>query len=93
MLEELSVPQGEWLLQTAAGSVLGRQVGRWGRSSADRWVIICPSAAKHLCRLPPKYELLDPTGGQVIALAKHRGIKTINVVRCSDAAKELKDLG
>ena len=30
---------------------------------------------------------------QVIALAKHRGIKTINVVRRSDAAKELKDLG
>ena len=27
MLEELSVPKGKWLLQTAAGSVLGRQVG------------------------------------------------------------------
>jgi hypothetical protein len=26
MLEELAVPEGEYLLQTAAGSVLGRQI-------------------------------------------------------------------
>lgn len=54
MLHELAVPQGEWLLQTAAGSVLGRQM---------------------------------------IQLAKQRGIRTINVVRRSEQAEELKSLG
>lgn len=54
MLKELAVPKGEYLLQAAAGSVLGRQV---------------------------------------ISLAKHYGIKTINVVRRSDAVDELKALG
>lgn len=54
MFKELAVPQGEYLLQTAATSVLGRQV---------------------------------------IALAKHYGIKTINVVRRSNAVQELKDAG
>lgn len=52
--EVLKVPAGEWLLQTAAASVLGRQV---------------------------------------IQLAKHRGIKTINVVRREQVADELKALG
>lgn len=54
MLADLAVPKGEWLLQTAAGSVLGRQV---------------------------------------IQLAKHYGVKTINVVRRKDAVAELKELG
>ena len=59
LLEVLAVPKGEWLLQTAAGSVLGRQliqVGsadshptmqsgeRWAASSS-RWV-----AARGICR-------------------------------------------
>ncbi|MDB5351200.1 MAG: Zn-dependent oxidoreductase, NADPH:quinone reductase [Planctomycetota bacterium] len=50
----LKVPQGQWLLQTAAGSELGKMV---------------------------------------IRLAKHDGIKTINVVRRRDAMDELKTLG
>ncbi|EFN59884.1 hypothetical protein CHLNCDRAFT_59525 [Chlorella variabilis] len=54
MLEALAVPPGEYLLQTAAGSVLGRQI---------------------------------------IQLARHRGIKTINVVRRQELADELKSLG
>lgn len=54
MLEELAVPAGEYLLQTAAGSVLGRQM---------------------------------------IQVAKHRGIKTINVVRRQELVAELKALG
>ncbi|KAL4447410.1 hypothetical protein ABPG75_004629 [Micractinium tetrahymenae] len=54
MLDVLAVPQGEYLLQTAAGSVLGRQM---------------------------------------IQLAKHRGIRTINVVRRQEVADELKALG
>lgn len=54
MLDVLAVPQGEYLLQTAAGSVLGRQV---------------------------------------IQLAKHRGIRTISVVRRQELADELKALG
>lgn len=54
MLKELAVPKGQWLLQTAAGSALGRQV---------------------------------------ISLAKHYGFKTINVVRRSAQAQELKDAG
>ena len=54
MLEELSIPKGEYLLQTAAGSVLGRQV---------------------------------------IQLAKHQGIKTINVVRREGLVQELLDFG
>ena len=44
MLEELAVPEGEWLLQTAAGSVLGRQliqvrargICRFASQDADR---------------------------------------------------------
>jgi NADPH:quinone reductase-like Zn-dependent oxidoreductase len=50
----LKVPKDAWLLQTAAGSELGRMV---------------------------------------IRLAKHDGIKTINVVRRADAIPELIDLG
>ena len=50
----LKVPKGEWLLQTAAGSELGRMVVR---------------------------------------LAKHDGIKTLNVVRRHEAMEELKNLG
>jgi NADPH:quinone reductase-like Zn-dependent oxidoreductase len=54
MLTDLKVPKGEYVLQTAAGSVLGRQV---------------------------------------IQLAKHWGIKTINVVRRGEQKEELKALG
>ncbi len=54
MLTDLEVPKGEYVLQTAAGSVLGRQV---------------------------------------IQLAKHWGIKTINVVRRGEQKEELKALG
>ncbi|GMH36513.1 hypothetical protein BSKO_04381 [Bryopsis sp. KO-2023] len=54
MLEDLNVPDGEYLLSTAAGSVLGRQL---------------------------------------IALAKHLDVKTINVVRRRELVKELADLG
>lgn len=50
----LKVPRGEWLLQTAAGSELGRMI---------------------------------------IRLAKHDGIKTLNVVRRPDAMDELRRLG
>jgi len=50
----LKVPKGAWLLQTAAGSELGKMI---------------------------------------IRLAKHDGIKTLNVVRRSEAKKELLDLG
>ena len=54
LLDELKVPPGEFLLQTAAGSVLGRQL---------------------------------------IQVAKHRGIKTVNVVRRAAQIDELKALG
>jgi NADPH:quinone reductase len=50
----LKVPKGAWLLQTAAGSELGRMI---------------------------------------IRLAKHDGIKTLNVVRRREAMDELKALG
>jgi len=54
MLNYLNIPQGGYLIQTAAGSVLGRQM---------------------------------------IQVCKHKGIKTINVVRRAEQAKELKALG
>lgn len=54
MLKELAVPKGEYILQTAAGSVLGRQI---------------------------------------IQLAKHWDIKTINIVRRAEQKEELKLLG
>lgn len=54
MLREHQIPKGEYLLQTAATSVLGRQM---------------------------------------IALAKHYGVHTINVVRRKEAVEELKSLG
>ncbi|KAH8944631.1 hypothetical protein BDL97_13G122000 [Sphagnum fallax] len=54
ILTDLKVPKGEYVLQTAAGSVFGRQV---------------------------------------IQLAKHWGIKTINVVRRAEQKEELKALG
>ena len=50
----LKVPKGAWLLQSAAGSALGKMI---------------------------------------IKLAKHDGIKTLNVVRRRDAVAELKALG
>jgi NADPH:quinone reductase-like Zn-dependent oxidoreductase len=54
LVEDMAVPRGSYLLQTAAGSVLGRIV---------------------------------------IALAKRRGVKTINVVRRSEQKEELCALG
>jgi NADPH:quinone reductase-like Zn-dependent oxidoreductase len=54
MLNVLNIPAGEYLIQTAAGSVLGRQM---------------------------------------IQVCKHKGIKTINVVRRAEQAEELKALG
>lgn len=54
LLRELEVPEGSYILQTGAGSVLGRQL---------------------------------------IQVAKHKGIKTINVVRRIALADELKALG
>ncbi|KAG7666616.1 hypothetical protein Ndes2526B_g04912 [Nannochloris sp. 'desiccata'] len=54
MLNVLNIPTGEYLIQTAAGSVLGRQM---------------------------------------IQVCKHKGIKTINVVRRAEQAEELKALG
>jgi NADPH:quinone reductase-like Zn-dependent oxidoreductase len=50
----LAIPQGEWLLQSAAGSELGRMI---------------------------------------IKLAKHDGIRTINVVRRRASVAELERLG
>jgi len=50
----LAVPRGQWLLQSAAGSELGRMI---------------------------------------IRLAKHDGIRTVNVVRRHEAVQELKNLG
>ena len=50
----LAVPRGQWLLQSAAGSELGRMI---------------------------------------IRLARHDGIRTVNVVRRHEAVRELKDLG
>lgn len=52
--EVLKVPQGAWLLQTAAGSALGRMI---------------------------------------IRLGKHSGFRTLNVVRRSSTAEELRRLG
>ena len=54
IFDSLNVPKGEWLLQSAAGSVLGRQV---------------------------------------IQMAKHYGIKTVNVVRREEQKQELLDIG
>ena len=54
MLHEHHIPKGEFLLQTAATSVLGRQM---------------------------------------ISLAKHYGVQTINLVRRQEAVDELKSLG
>jgi trans-2-enoyl-CoA reductase len=54
LLKDLQVPKGEYMIQSAAGSTLGKQV---------------------------------------ISLAKHWGIKTINVVRRADQKAELKALG
>lgn len=54
MLDELAAPPGEYVLQSAAGSTLGRQL---------------------------------------IALAKKRGVKTINIVRRAEQAAELGELG
>jgi trans-2-enoyl-CoA reductase len=54
MLKDLAVPAGEYVLQSAAGSALGKQV---------------------------------------IKLAKHWGVKTINVVRRAEQKAELRALG
>ncbi|GAB4818613.1 hypothetical protein N2152v2_005659 [Parachlorella kessleri] len=54
LVDTLDAPKGAWILQTAAGSAVGRIV---------------------------------------IQLAKHKGVKTINVVRREAQAEELKQLG
>ncbi len=48
MLEELQIPKGEWVIQSAAGSTLGRQL---------------------------------------IQYAKHKGLRTINVIRRQEQAR------
>lgn len=53
-LDDLEVPQGEWVLSNAAASVLGRMF---------------------------------------IKLCKHKGVKTINLVRRREVVEELKELG
>ena len=95
-MEDIAVPQGKWLLQTAAGSVLGRMVRpplwltlsfgaiarhSWGHTSRTGKGVASVGAACVLSR------------AQVIALAKKRGVKTINVVRRSEQKQELLDLG
>lgn len=54
MLHEHNIPKGEFLLQTAATSVLGKQM---------------------------------------ISLAKHYGVQTINIVRRQEAVQELNSIG
>ena len=54
MLDVLDIPRGEWLLQSAAGSVLGRMA---------------------------------------IQMARHYGIRTINVVRREEQKDELLQVG
>lgn len=54
MFDVLDIPRGEWLIQSAAGSVLGRQV---------------------------------------IQMAKHFGVQTINVVRREEQKQELLEVG
>eukprot|EP00249_Psilotum_nudum_P030688 c43587_g1_i1 orf=249-1244(+) len=54
LLDDLAIPKGEYIVQTAAASVLGRQL---------------------------------------IQLAKHRGIKTINIIRRDKWTDELKAIG
>lgn len=53
-LDTLDIPKGQWLLQSAAGSVLGRLV---------------------------------------VQMAKHFGVRTINVIRRESQKKELLELG
>jgi hypothetical protein len=115
MLEELAVPAGEYLLQTAAGSVLGRQMIQVGRSftpalpaAATLVYSACPAAlqgsrrrrrrAAARCTVPSlsirRCAHSRPTRAASCAqVAKHRGIKTINVVRRQELVAELKALG
>ena len=111
--EVLKVPAGEWLLQTAAASVLGRQVIQVGLPACPltlRWKLgflawctpPLPLRLPLCCAwlsLPCASHLpIAITAGPRLALfcsqlAKHRGIKTINVVRRQEVADELKALG
>ena len=54
LLTSLAVPKGQWLLQSAAGGAIGRQI---------------------------------------ICIAKHKGLQTINLVRRKEQVQELLDLG
>lgn len=103
VVSTLAVPAGEYLLQTAAGSVLGRQiiqVGGWGHACSGPCAGGAVRAAERLAgcqdRQPRASRLPLPVSppSATMQLCKHRGIKTINVVRRDEGlAAELTALG
>ena len=79
--------QGDWLLQSAASSTLGRQVHFMWAAEVQPHRLACiehsNNAVEHARYMPL----------QIIALAKEMGIKTINQVHRDTYVQELKNLG
>ena len=55
--------------------------------------MLCLTFPPHRHDDPARRQFLAGTDLQVVALAKHRGIRTINVVRRTEQRQELLDLG
>ncbi|GAQ80143.1 Zn2+-binding dehydrogenase [Klebsormidium nitens] len=74
---------GDWVIQTAATSVLGRQ-----------FIQLCKHKGVKVCEGVGYSNGSNVVlGRQLIRLPKHKGVKTVNLVRRPEAAKELLDLG
>ena len=104
MLAVLDIPKGGWLLQTAAGSVLGRQMIQVG-CMVGRTACVsgrCPGVwvagllgCRRCFRSYPGIFLIGHELHTMctLQLAKHQGVKTINMVRRAEQAAELLALG
>jgi trans-2-enoyl-CoA reductase len=103
ILKEIDIPRGGYLISNAAGSVVGRLVSF--SSSLSLLVAVSHEGLvpmKSFCgrfqrMISVPYEnmiinILHPYR-QLVQLAKHLGIKTINIVRRDEYVQDLKALG
>ncbi|KAH9549254.1 hypothetical protein CY35_10G008300 [Sphagnum magellanicum] len=88
LLSEIGVKEGEYLLQTAAASVIGR-ISILGKFS----MLTTATCASHEQAILVNLSFCALAYRQVIQICKHLKIKTINVVRRDNVIPELKAIG
>ena len=97
MLRMLSVPKGEYVLQTAAGSALGRQIIQVrclsSSSTSSPCLQILMKTRRSLQTRKCTNSYFEQAHEILLQVSKSYGLKTINVVRRSEQKQELLDMG